>query len=72
MSLIAIGQMVLSLILIALILLQERDSGTSGLLGGGEGSFYQRRRGLERVIFLSTIIGIVLFAALSLLHLVVQ
>lgn len=52
----------------ALILLQERSSGISVL--AAESSYYQTRRGLERVIFGATIVLTGLFAVLSLLSLV--
>ena len=61
---------VTSLALIALILLQERSSGFSGVFGAGEGSFYQTRRGFERVLFAATIVLTAVFAGLSLSFLV--
>ena len=67
--LISIAQIVISIILIILILFQERSSGLSGVFGGGESEFYSKRRGLERLIFIATIVLIVIFAALSLLNL---
>ena len=67
----AIAQIVVSILLIGLILLQERSSGLSGIFGGAsEGSFYQTRRGLEKLIFASTIVLAIAFAALALLNLV--
>lgn len=68
----SIAQITISIVLIVLILLQERGGGTSGIFGGGEGGYYQARRGLERGIFIATVIGVVLFAGLSLLNLVVS
>lgn len=62
-------QMALALIVIALILIQERSSGTSGLLGGDGQGTYQARRGLEQVIFVATIVGTAAFAALALAQL---
>lgn len=64
-------QLVTAVAIIALILLQERSSGASGLLGGGDSthSFYQARRGVERMIFRSTIILVIAFAALSVFQL---
>ncbi len=67
--LISIAQVVISIVLIILILLQERSSGLSGVFGGGESEFYAKRRGMERLIFIATIILVVTFAALSLLNL---
>jgi len=66
---ISIIQIVLAAIIITLILLQERSSGISGLLGGDGGSFYQARRGMEKVIFYSTIVLIVLFLGIALYRL---
>ena len=71
MSVINIIQAVISVALIALILMQERSAGSSGLLGGGvDGGFYQARRGLEKIIFIATLVLIAIFAALSLINLV--
>ena len=69
--LIPIIQIIISVVLITLILLQERSSGLSGILGGGEGEVYSQRRGLERLIFVFTIILIIAFAGLSLLQLII-
>lgn len=71
MNYVSIAQVVLSLILIVLILLQERTSGLSGAFGGGaEGGAYQTRRGFERIIFAATIVIAVAFAVLSLVNLI--
>lgn len=67
---ISLAQIVVSVILIILILLQERSAGLSGIFGGQEGEFYSTRRGLERLIFAATIVLIILFAGLSLLNIV--
>ena len=70
-TLLSVAQIVISIIVIILILLQERSSGLGGILGGGgEGEFYASRRGLEKIIFGATIILVILFAALSLIQLV--
>ncbi|OGM93338.1 preprotein translocase subunit SecG [Candidatus Wolfebacteria bacterium RIFOXYB2_FULL_49_7] len=66
----SIAQVILSIILIILILLQERTSGLSGAFGGGsESGAYQTRRGFERIIFAATIVIAVAFAVLSLIGL---
>lgn len=71
MNYLSIAQLILSVVLIVLILLQERSSGLSGVFGGGsEGSGYQTRRGFERIIFIATIIIAVAFAGLSLVYLI--
>ena len=70
MSFFALAQIIISLILIVLIILQERSGGASGIFGTGEGGFYQTRRGLEKGMFIATIILVLAFATLSLLKLV--
>lgn len=71
MDTISIIQIVISVVLIALILLQERSSGLGGLFGGGAGGFYQARRGLEKIIFGATIFCAVAFAGIALVNLII-
>ncbi len=66
MEFLPIAQLIVSILLIILILLQERSSGLSGILGSSEGGIYQTRRGLEKFIFGSTIVLAIAFAALAL------
>ncbi|MCX6788290.1 MAG: preprotein translocase subunit SecG [bacterium] len=65
-----ITQMILSVALIGLILIQERSAGTGGLFGGGAGSSYQTRRGLEKVIYWATLAIAFTFGALAIASLV--
>ncbi|PIR06457.1 preprotein translocase subunit SecG [Candidatus Jorgensenbacteria bacterium CG_4_10_14_0_8_um_filter_39_13] len=67
-----IGQIVISLVLIFLVLIQERSAGLSILFGGAGGTPYQTRRGMEKFIFWATIVSAVIFAILAVIHLVVQ
>ena len=67
---ITIAQIVIAVLLVTLILLQERSAGLSGLFGGAGGGFYQTRRGLEKIIFYSTIVLSVVFVALAVFQLV--
>ncbi len=69
--LLSISEIIVSILIIILILLQERSSGLSGIFGGeGGGGMYQTRRGIEKMIFMGTIALAVIFAALSILQLV--
>lgn len=64
-------QIVVSVILIALILLQERSSGLGGVFGGeGSGGYYQTKRGLEKIIFGATIGFSAAFTILAFLNLI--
>lgn len=56
--------------LIVLVLLQERSSGISAIFGGDMGGIYQTRRGVEKIIFTSTIVLAACFIGLSVLQLI--
>lgn len=62
---IRIIQAIIGIIIIVLILLQERSTGLSAIFGG-EGGFYQARRGIEKFIFAGTIILGIVFIGLGL------
>ena len=73
-DLISIVQAAVSVLVIVLILVQERSSagGLGGLFGAsGDGGFYQTRRGMEKFLFWATIALIAVFAGLALLNLVI-
>ena len=61
----AIGQIIVSIALIAAILLQARGTGLSGTFGG-DSAVYRSRRGVERRLWQFTIILLVLFVVFSL------
>ncbi len=61
-------QIVIAVLLIILILLQERSAGLSGIFGS-ESGFYQTRRGVERFIFGGTIVLALVFIGLALFQL---
>lgn len=72
MDFLTLAQVGVSILVIVIVLLQERSSGISGIFGGGEsGGLYQTRRGLEKIIFWATVALIVIFALLALLNLLV-
>lgn len=74
MNILSIAQIAVSVLIILLILLQERASagGVGGLFGGGGGEgYYQARRGLEKFMFVLTVILVAAFAGLALLNLVI-
>lgn len=63
-------QIVLGVMLIGAILLQAQGSGLGSTWGGG-GETYHTRRGLEKVLFYFTIIGIALFVVSSIAYFLV-
>lgn len=64
-----IAQIVVAIFLIVFILLQQRGTAL-GSAFGGEGGFYATRRGIQKKIFLATIVFGVLFIVLALLSLI--
>ncbi|MDQ3076753.1 MAG: preprotein translocase subunit SecG [bacterium] len=67
-------QITLSIILIALVLLQKSEADLGSAFGGGESmnAPAHTRRGAERFIFLTTIVVAILFAASSFVALVIR
>lgn len=59
-----VAQILVSLALIFVILLQAKGSGFGAGLGGTTSSF-RTRRGLEKTLFQATIVLVVLFLAMS-------
>ena len=67
---VAIIQIIVGVVIVILIILQERSAGLSGLMGGESIGFYQTRRGLEKIVFVSTIVLSVVFVSLAVYQLV--
>ena len=59
-------QIVLSIILIAVILLQSRGTGFGGAFGT-QGAMFRTRRGLEEYLFRGTVILAAIFVVVSLI-----
>lgn len=64
------AQMLVAILLVAAILLQQKGTGL-GSVFGGEGNVYQTRRGLERILFASTIVLSSLFFITAVLNLII-
>jgi preprotein translocase subunit SecG len=62
--LLGIGQIIISIALIAAILLQARGTGLSGTFGG-DSAVYRSRRGVERRLWQFTIVLLALFVIFS-------
>ena len=63
-----VAQMVLSVALVLVLLLQVRGGGLGGIFGQAD-TVYRTKRGLEKTLFQFTIVLVVLFVAISLLML---
>lgn len=66
---ITVAQVLISILLIAAILLQQRGTGLSAAFGG-DGNIYRTKRGLEKIIFIATIVLSILFFGAALLNIV--
>ncbi len=64
-AILAIGQILLSIALVAAILLQARGTGLSGTFGG-DSAVYRSRRGIERRLWQFTVVLMVLFVVFAL------
>jgi len=62
-----IAQVVVSAVLVTAIILQARGTGL-GSAFGGEGNVYRTKRGVEKILFRSTIVFAVLFFGLALVN----
>jgi preprotein translocase subunit SecG len=62
---IKIAQIVIAVLLMAAILMQNRGAGLGGVFGGS-GGVYLTKRGLEKKLFIATIILAAIFILLSL------
>jgi preprotein translocase subunit SecG len=62
---IKIAQVVVAILLIVAILMQNRGTGLGGIFGGND-SVYLTKRGLEKKLFIATIVLAVIFILLSL------
>lgn len=61
-------QIILCIAVIVFILLQARGAGLGSAFGGSSaGSVFKTRRGVERLIFNTTIVFVVLFCLISIL-----
>lgn len=65
---IQIAQLAISLLLIAAIILQNRGAGLGGIFGG-EGNVYRTKRGVEKGLYISTIILAIGFLVLAIWNL---
>ncbi len=67
----ALGQIIISIALIAAILLQARGTGLSGTFGG-DSAVYRSRRGVEKHLWQFTILLLVLFVLFAVVSFIVS
>lgn len=61
-------QIVISVLLIAVILIQQKGSGLGSAFGGESGNLYSTKRGVEKILFYATIVLAVAFLAIAVLR----
>lgn len=64
-------QIAVSVLLITAILLQQKGVGL-GSAFGGSGQIYRSKRGIEKTLFISTIVLAVLFTVIAILTLIIK
>ena len=65
---ILIAQIIVSALIVVAVLIQNRGSGLSSVFGGS-GGVYRTKRGLEKGIFVITVILVILFIAIGVANL---
>jgi preprotein translocase subunit SecG len=66
-----ISQIVVSGLLITAVLLQQRGTGLSATFGG-EGNIYRTKRGVEKALFIATIVLSILFFGIALANILIK
>lgn len=61
-----------AVLLIGSILLQNQGMGLGAAFGGGDSNFYRSKRGVERILFIATIVLAVIFVGSILANLIVK
>lgn len=69
MKFLTIIQAIVSILLIISILFQSKGSGLGAVFGGGE-NIYQTKRGIEKFLFIFTIVFSVLFLGLGITNII--
>ncbi len=63
----AIAMILVSVVLVAVVLMQSKGSGFSGAFGGSSSSIYRTRRGLEKTLYQFTIGIAIVFVVVAIL-----
>lgn len=64
-------QIIVSVVLLLAILLQSKGTGLGSAFGGG-GEIYRTKRGVEKILYLSTIVLVVIFLLSSLASVLIR
>ena len=69
-SIFNISQIILSILLIFVILVQQKGSGLGSAFGGGDNTIFSAKRGVDKILHNGTIAISILFFAISLIRIV--
>ena len=69
-NILLVAQLSVSVILVVLILLQQRGTALGSAFGGQEGGFYGTLRGVQKKIFWLTVVFGALFISLAVVNLI--
>tara|TARA_Y100000310_G_scaffold297175_1_gene329989 strand:+ start:333 stop:554 length:222 start_codon:yes stop_codon:yes gene_type:complete len=69
---IPIIQIIIAVALATFILLQQRGAGLGSAFGGGDGSGYVTRRGIQKKLYWLTLVFAIAFVGLALLSLILS
>lgn len=70
MTIIPVTQIILSVLLIVLVLMQRNEASLGSTFGGDDGGLRRTRRGAERALFLLTIAVAIAYAVLAVVSLI--
>lgn len=65
-------QIILSVLLVTAILLQQRGGGLTSVFGGDIMSGYRTRRGVEKIVFMATVILAALYLTAAFLNILLR
>lgn len=66
-----ISQIITAILLVVLIMIQQRGTALGSAFGGESGGAYSTRRGIQKKIFTATIVLAVIFIALAVVGLII-
>jgi preprotein translocase subunit SecG len=66
-----IAQIIVSVALVSVILLQTKGGGMGGMFGGTDTSVYRTRRGVERTLFIITVGLSIAFFVITILNVMI-
>ncbi len=70
-TILTVAQVAVALLAIVLVLLQQRGTALGSAFGGGEGTSYATRRGIQKYLLFGTVVCLAAFIGLALLGLAI-